>query len=601
MHVNSTVAGATLVRADGTNGTVFSVIDDLSDSLMSVNNSAGLPVLEVFADDRVVAGQYGSGDFTVINNRVGIGTSNPSYKLDVRGSAVNSRVGLMEFGSWPLGATYIYLQNNSLSLIGANYGFLQGPAGETFLNAAAGQVLHFRIGNVEKWAVTSAGILESDGAQTIRTSTGALTLATNGANGDIILSPNGSGKVGIGVTSPTQKLDIVGSYAAAGDSSGILKIRGGATGNDTQLNFGVSADGGYGWIQATDVGATNNINIILGPLGGNLGVGAVSANARVESYQSSNAITFNYLATNLNNTSPIPVYGFDVTNGVGETRSIKAGIGYERHLTNGRGTIHFYNDSVNDTSNLTGNRTSAGDIKMSIDNSGNVGIGTPTPSYTLQVNGTFYVNNTAYINGTVTVDDNLYVTAGNDFIITDSDLSGTYNFFMDSGVGYIRIDDPAGATGKLNVNSGLLFVGPSGGNVGINTITPSYRLQVNGSFAATTKSFDIPHPTKENKRLIYASLEGPENGVYVRGKNNSPVIELPDYWTGLVDEETISATLTAIGKDQNKKIRNYSIEKVENNKVYIYTDSFDNIYNYYFVVYGERKDVSKLIVEKETE
>jgi hypothetical protein len=44
------------------------------------------------------------------------------------------------------------------------------------------------------------------------------------------------------------------------------------------------------------------------------------------------------------------------------------------------------------------------------------------------------------------------------------------------------------------------------------TTAPSYKLQVNGSFAATTKSFVIDHPTKPNKKLRYASLEGPENG-----------------------------------------------------------------------------------------
>jgi len=86
LHAVSTTAGATVIRADGSNGTLFSVIDDLSDSLMSVNNSAGLPVLEVFADDRVVIGQYGSGDLIVKNNKVGIGQSNPIYTLDVSGT-----------------------------------------------------------------------------------------------------------------------------------------------------------------------------------------------------------------------------------------------------------------------------------------------------------------------------------------------------------------------------------------------------------------------------------------------------------------------------------------------------------------------------------
>ena len=84
--VSSTTAGATLLRTDGTNGTLFSVVDDLSDSLMSVNNSAGLPVLEVFADDRIVAGQYGQNDFVVVNNKVGIGTNNPLAKLHVTSS-----------------------------------------------------------------------------------------------------------------------------------------------------------------------------------------------------------------------------------------------------------------------------------------------------------------------------------------------------------------------------------------------------------------------------------------------------------------------------------------------------------------------------------
>ena len=136
------------------------------------------------------------------------------------------------------------------------------------------------------------------------------------------------------------------------------------------------------------------------------------------------------------------------------------------------------------------------------------------------------------------------------------------------------------------------------GNVGVGmTSTPSYKLQVNGSFAATTKSFVIDHPTKPNKKLRYASLEGPENGVYVRGKGDSNVIELPEYWTELVHEESITVNLTAIGRDSNKKIRAYSVDNIEDNKVYIYTDSSDNIYNYFFTVYGERKDVERLEVE----
>ena len=62
------------------------------------------------------------------------------------------------------------------------------------------------------------------------------------------------------------------------------------------------------------------------------------------------------------------------------------------------------------------------------------------------------------------------------------------------------------------------------------------------------KGFDIKHPTKENHRLRYVCLEGPEGGVYHRGiLKDSEFIELPDYWKDLVDTKTITVHLTPIG------------------------------------------------------
>jgi hypothetical protein len=109
-----------------------------------------------------------------------------------------------------------------------------------------------------------------------------------------------------------------------------------------------------------------------------------------------------------------------------------------------------------------------------------------------------------------------------------------------------------------------------------------------GNFTATSKSFDIIHPTKENMRLRYGSLEGPENGVYIRGTAESNIIELPDYWTGLVHEDSITVSLTSVGSAQN-----IYVEKIENNKIYI----GGNLKKVFFTVYGERKDIDKLTVE----
>jgi hypothetical protein len=132
----------------------------------------------------------------------------------------------------------------------------------------------------------------------------------------------------------------------------------------------------------------------------------------------------------------------------------------------------------------------------------------------------------------------------------------------------------------------------SGGtvNIGGDWTQTTYKLKVTGSFAATTKSFVIDHPTKENHSLRYACLEGPENSVYVRGRSSDPVIELPDYWVGLVHEDSITVNVTPIG---NKKVW---VESINNNSVTIGSDGSTE---YFYTVFAERKDVEKLEVEVE--
>ena len=71
-------------------------------------------------------------------------------------------------------------------------------------------------------------------------------------------------------------------------------------------------------------------------------------------------------------------------------------------------------------------------------------------------------------------------------------------------------------------------------------------------YATWNKPFDIPHATEKGKRIRHICAEGPEPGIYIRGKlENESVIELPDYWNGLVDPETITVTLTPFGRPQS--------------------------------------------------
>ena len=109
------------------------------------------------------------------------------------------------------------------------------------------------------------------------------------------------------------------------------------------------------------------------------------------------------------------------------------------------------------------------------------------------------------------------------------------------------------------------------------------------------KLFDIPHPTKgEGHRLAHACIEGPEVGVYYRGRlRNKKVIELPHYWKGLVHTDSISVQLQPIGAHQDIIIKRWDDEKI-----YLQAKAGFPIDCFYHV-YGERKDVDGLVVEYE--
>ena len=95
------------------------------------------------------------------------------------------------------------------------------------------------------------------------------------------------------------------------------------------------------------------------------------------------------------------------------------------------------------------------------------------------------------------------------------------------------------------------------------------------------------HPTNVNKYLILVCLEGPEAGVYYRGKseiiNNKYVeIELPDYVEKLAFDFTVQITPIYSGK-----IVTLNSGEVENNKFRVYGENS----RFHWIVYGKRFDI----------
>ena len=137
----------------------------------------------------------------------------------------------------------------------------------------------------------------------------------------------------------------------------------------------------------------------------------------------------------------------------------------------------------------------------------------------------------------------------------------------------------------------------------VNTNLTGATAQFSGTVTAPTfqgninvqswKGFDIEHPKKENHRLRHICVEGPEAAVYIRGRcKDTSIINLPDYWEGLVDVDEISVNLTPFGSSQN-----LYVEEIRWGKQVIIKNADGGPVNCYYHVWAPR--LGELHVEYE--
>jgi len=190
-------------------------------------------------------------------------------------------------------------------------------------------------------------------------------------------------------------------------------------------------------------------------------------------------------------------------------------------------------------------------------------------------------NEISFYNGVI--DENLQFLFGEDYYQETS--SADFKFFRQGEGGYTN-SSALELTGSLLITGSTTITGPL-------TITGSQLITdditSDGTIRARVKSFDIPHPTRKGKRLVYGALEGPEHGIYCRGESKELQVLLPPEWRAMVDKKGISVQITPIGEWQPLYFK-----KFHSNWIHFGCgDDRENVH-FFWEIKGERTDVPSL-------
>jgi hypothetical protein len=292
----------------------------------------------------------------------------------------------------------------------------------------------------------------------------------SGGSGDASerLSILTNGNVGIGTTSPLNKLHITSNSGSGnptlGVSSGSLFLSG--DNNLYGLFQGVNTTTGDSWFQVMRNDSAVAYNLLLQPAGGNISIGTATADAKLR------------VSGLFNGTQAI--FGNVNGRGLEISTSLAAGTNEAGSVLNARGagsgTMIFQTE---------------GSERMRITSTGNVGIGTTSPTTILDI-GT-QANQSI---GIKTANSNYAFYGGfNDFALIGVNRNPSTGVSVDTSKASASI-----ALNGVNGDSSIRFETSnvnnsvpsermritSAGNVGIGTTSPSYTLHVNGSVAGTS-------------------------------------------------------------------------------------------------------------------
>lgn len=435
------------------------------------------------------------------NKRLGVGTTSPSTKLQVNGTITADT----HFTSSD--------SNVTLSTSGTGGVVRLRPNG---ISSTTGQVVVLDSGNVGIGTVSPSAKLEVNGTLI---ATGISQLGSGGNN--VYLTSSSAGNVGIGTSSPSYKLDVRKNQAGY---TYIASDNANTAASGTGSGFAMTEGGSVAWYLRNERDGSGKFNIgnsanrLTIDSSGNVGIGTNSPQAalHVSGPFNTNAPTGNGVLMGLYNnthgyihlngssggyidfsTSGVDHKGrilydntsnylrFD-TNGTEKVRITSAGnvgIGTTNpsHLltletasspglkikdtTQGATLLAFSQDSNSHIGTFSAHPlvldTNSAE-RMRVDSSGNVGIGTTSPSRTLHIGG----------------------PGGSSGGIMISPTSGDAEIqFQDSGTtnAYITLDDGTQDLNFRDDSATVMTIDFGGERVGIGTTSPTQALDVDGA------------------------------------------------------------------------------------------------------------------------
>lgn len=256
------------------------------------------------------------------------------------------------------------------------------------------------------------------------------------------------------------------------------------------------------------------------------------------------------------------------------------------------GTFSFYTEDAATRSIST---------RLFIDNDGDVGIGTASPSMRIDaddgsVNAERYYdsfNNYYYMNPAGTsVISSVDAKGSYDRLATDNSVLSRVNETT-SGAGFVGTYGP---NGNANIQMNNLSGYPDNGYLAVMDSNGDVQAGIfvdengDGVISGDLKSFFMDHPGERGKEIWYASLEGPEAAAYIRGTakltDGKCIVKLPGHFEHVASNKGLTVQVTPL----SAKSKGLAVIRKNNKRIEVRElNNGNGNYEFDFIVTGVRK------------